>query len=146
MQAIYDRIIEYTKTHGISGKELAKILDLKKSPLTDWKNQKSKPTLEQIIRICENFAISSDYLLFGKNISLPQTEAKLIEYFHNMTLTDQEDLLLIAEMKYNKKISQKMHNYPFPKIVIIHPKQLNFLFCLFWVIYKSNKSSFCDFA
>ncbi len=107
MSEIYDRIIEQTKKNGISSKELAKILNLKKSPLTDWKNHKSKPTLEQIIIICENFAISSDYLLFGRNALLPDDEAKIIEHYHNMSETDQEDLLLIAEMKANKEKREK---------------------------------------
>ena len=34
--------------------------------MTDWKNGKSQPTVDQIIKICEIFGISSDYLLFGK--------------------------------------------------------------------------------
>ncbi len=106
MKDIYNRIIEQTKRLDISSKELAQILNLKKSPLTDWKNHKSKPTLEQIITLCENFAISSDYLLFGKSASLPNDEAKIIEYYHNMSEIDQEDFLLIAEMKASKEKRQ----------------------------------------
>ena len=102
MTAIYNRIIEQLNKRDVSSKELARILNLKKSPLTDWKNHKSKPTLEQIIKICENFAISADYLLFGQHTFLTSDEATIIEHYHNMSETDQEDFLLIAEMKANK--------------------------------------------
>lgn len=62
---IVDRIIKIAKDKAITGVEIGELLGLKKSPLTDWKNGKSKPTLEQTIAICEKFAISADYLLFG---------------------------------------------------------------------------------
>ncbi len=106
MTEICDRIKEQSNKIGISSKELAELLGLKKSPLTDWKNKKSKPTLEQIIKMCEIFAVSSDYLLFGKNTFLSGTEAKLLEFFYEMSQCDQEDLLMIAEMKANKEKRQ----------------------------------------
>lgn len=68
---ITERIIKLCSENNISGVELGKKLGLKKSPLTDWKNQKSKPTLEQIIIICDIFAISADYILFGKVNHVP---------------------------------------------------------------------------
>ena len=46
MSSLYDRIIEQTKRLNMTGKELGQQLGLKKTPLTDWKNQKSCPTLE----------------------------------------------------------------------------------------------------
>lgn len=67
MDEIINRIIRITEEKGVNGKELGERLGLKKSPLTDWKNKKAKPTLEQIIKICEIFEISADFLLFGKN-------------------------------------------------------------------------------
>ena len=63
---IVKRVIKLCEDNNVSGVELGRKLGLKKSPITDWKNQKSKPTLEQIIAICDIFAITSDYLLFGK--------------------------------------------------------------------------------
>lgn len=100
---LYERIKEQSDKHNISSKELALLLDLKKSPLTDWKNQKSKPTLEQVIKMCEIFAVSSDYLLFGKSVTLSTEENKILECFHKMTPCDQEDFLMVAEMKAHKR-------------------------------------------
>lgn len=67
MSDIYERILKKAEDSGLNGKELGAILGLKKSPLTDWKNKKSNPTLEQIIKLCEIFAVTSDYLIFGKD-------------------------------------------------------------------------------
>lgn len=66
MIGLYERILEETERIGITGKQLGELLGLKKSPLTDWKNRKSNPTLEQLSKMCEIFATSSDYLLFGE--------------------------------------------------------------------------------
>lgn len=75
--SIVDRIVELCNKTNTKGIDLGKVLGLKKSPLTDWKNKKSNPTVEQIIKICDYFAISSDYLLFGSsssNIEKPDLE------------------------------------------------------------------------
>jgi transcriptional regulator with XRE-family HTH domain len=63
---IAQRIKELCDKHNISGVELGKLLGLSKSPMTDWKNGKAKPTLDQITIICEYFAISTDYLIKGQ--------------------------------------------------------------------------------
>lgn len=77
-----DRINELCSQKGINGKELGELLGLKKSPLTDWKNKKAKPTLEQIIKMREIFATSTEYILFGKeNIDLSEEEKELIQAY-----------------------------------------------------------------
>ena len=64
---IADRIKELCNENDVSGVDLGRKLGLVKSPLTDWKNGKSKPTLDQIINICEIFAVSADFILFGEH-------------------------------------------------------------------------------
>lgn len=76
MSTLYERIIEQTEKNHINGKKLGVMLGLKKSPLTDWKNGKSNPTLEQLIKMCDIFSVSADYLLLGKPI---QEESQDIE-------------------------------------------------------------------
>lgn len=62
MGEIIKKLLEYFKKNNIKGTEIAEILGLKKSPLTDWKNGHSKPTIEQLIKICEKLALSLDEL------------------------------------------------------------------------------------
>lgn len=79
---IYDRVYELCRKSKLTGKELGEKLNLKKSPMTDWKNEKAQPTVEQIIKMCEIFAVSSEYLLFGKEKqNLTIEEQKLLEAY-----------------------------------------------------------------
>lgn len=83
---IYNRIYELCMKHGMSGKELGEKLGLKKSPLTDWKNLKAKPTVDQIINMCEIFATTSEYILFGKEPKeLTEEEQEVIESYRAAT-------------------------------------------------------------
>lgn len=72
MENIIKELLEYFKKNNIKGTEIAKMLELKKSPLTDWKNGHSKPTIEQLIIICEKLALSLDEIT-GLNKSEIQT-------------------------------------------------------------------------
>lgn len=83
MLDIYSRINHLVDVNGMTGKQLGSQLGLKKSPLTDWKNGKSYPTINQIMQLCDIFAVSSDYLLFGKtnNQNLSKDEIELLENY-----------------------------------------------------------------
>lgn len=81
MPGLYERILEQSERLGMTGKQLGELLGLKKSPLTDWKNHKSNPTLEQLVKMCEIFAISSDYLLFGSTKDLSPDQQELISTY-----------------------------------------------------------------
>ena len=91
---IVQRIKGICDKHDINGAELGHKLGLSKSPMTDWKNGKSKPTLDQIINICELFAISSDYLLTGVE-SLPKDltadEAEWLELYRKLEPSKQTE-------------------------------------------------------
>lgn len=76
---MYERIMLLCEEKKINGKQLGELLNLKKSPLTDWKNGKAKPTVEQVKRICEIFAVSADYLIFGKTKELSENEKEMLE-------------------------------------------------------------------
>lgn len=97
MIELYERILEQSELKGLSGKELGILLGLKKSPLTDWKNQKSNPTLEQILKLCEIFATSSDYLLFGQANELTTNELELLEHFRK--LPEREQIKFIGRLE-----------------------------------------------
>jgi transcriptional regulator with XRE-family HTH domain len=110
MLELYERILEQTKKNGITGKQLAKILGLKKSPLTDWKNNQSNPTLQQLVILCENFAVSSDYLLFGKTVStnesqkefINEKEENLLHDFRILSEEEQSDVEEFVKFKLYK--------------------------------------------
>lgn len=99
---IYNRIIQKAQEKGLNGNEIGKQLGLKKSPLTDWKNGHSIPTTEQIIKLCEIFAVSADYLLFGTACPLPDAENILVSNFQKLSVEDQQEILNQIEYKLYK--------------------------------------------
>lgn len=103
MDEMYARISAECAKISITGNEFGKKLNLKKSPLTDWKNKKSRPTLEQVIKMCEIFAISADYLLFGivGNI-LNASETQMLSKYRNLTEDDREEILAIINLKLQR--------------------------------------------
>lgn len=102
MLELYERILQETKRNGLDGNKIGQLLGLKKSPLTDWKNGKSIPTTEQIIKLCDIFAVSADYLLFGNNKHLSADEQTLISQFQYLSDDDKKEILNLIEFKIYK--------------------------------------------
>lgn len=75
-----DRLLYTLKSRGITGAQVAQILSLKKTPLTDWKNRHSKPTLDQIVLLCEHLALSADLILLGteNTFDISESEKELL--------------------------------------------------------------------
>ena len=58
-----ERIIESIKSNGYTQKELADMLNISQSNITNWKNGDSYPNLELFFKICVLLDESADYLL-----------------------------------------------------------------------------------
>ena len=100
MSDLYMRISEECLKIGISSNELGRLLSLKKGPLTDWKNKKSKPTLDQLVKMCEIFAVSADYLLFGINHKNINTDDYLfLKKYIALSSYDKEEIQAIINFK-----------------------------------------------
>lgn len=61
-----DRILEIIKENHLTNKQFCELLGFSLSTVTDWKNAKSKPTVNQIVKIAEHFDLSTDYIILGK--------------------------------------------------------------------------------
>ena len=57
------RLCEMRKQSGETQSDLARIIDTKKSQVSEMENGKKTTTAEKIALICEHYHISSDYLL-----------------------------------------------------------------------------------
>lgn len=108
MPDLYSRIFEECQKKGINSNELGRLLSLKKGPLTDWKNQKSKPTLDQLIKMCEIFSVSADYLLFGTaHKDLTQEEYSFLEKYIVLSPYDKEDIQTLIDFKLQRAFGAK---------------------------------------
>ena len=65
MNTIGERIYRLRKQNNMSQGELADSLDVSRQTVSKWENDSSIPELEKIIRLCEVFDVSSDYILRG---------------------------------------------------------------------------------
>lgn len=111
MHEIYARIMLKAQEMNLNGKEIGKLLGLKKSPLTDWKNGQSIPTTEQIIRLCDIFAVSADYLLFGNTNFLSDDENILITNYQKLSDADKQEILNILEYKIYKSKEKEISSH-----------------------------------
>ena len=106
MTSLYERIVEQTQKMDITGKELGNLLGLKKSPLTDWKNGKSNPTLEQFSKMCEIFAISPEWLLTGKEAAeLSPEEQEIVDCYRATNDQGKRTILTIARSQKQEQSS-----------------------------------------
>lgn len=65
MDSIGERIYELRKKNNMSQGDLANELDTSRQTISKWENNISAPELDKIVRICEVFSVSSDYILRG---------------------------------------------------------------------------------
>lgn len=108
---LYERISELCQKNNITGIKLGELLGLKKSPLTDWKNGKAKPTIEQIVRMCEIFATTTEYIILGKQtIELDEKEQELLEAYQRADAGTQKSVRKLLDIPEDKsKLSESQN-------------------------------------
>ena len=60
------RIQELRKNKYLSQEEMAEQLEVSKQSISKWELDKAVPGIDKIIRMCELYGVTSDYLLMGK--------------------------------------------------------------------------------
>ena len=88
IKGIVSRI--FTNFSNCSQKEMAEFFGLTESGVSGWKSGKSKPRLEHLVKICENYPTPLDWLLTGKSND-----------FRGLCAVYFNDLLPMDEYDYN---------------------------------------------
>ena len=60
---VIERILQLKEERSLTKKEVETGAGLANSSLSQWEKGKGKPSLENIIKLCRFFDVSSDYLL-----------------------------------------------------------------------------------
>lgn len=85
MDTFGDRIKELRAEKGLTQKELAKQLSITIPTLSHWECNYQEPSCKDIIRLCNFFGVSSDYLIGYSSIDFGHEynalESKLLEWF-----------------------------------------------------------------
>ena len=120
IEDIVERIYSLAAENSMTSKEIGKIIGTKKGPMTDWKNGKSKPTLDQIIAICEYFGVSADYLIFGMH------EKALDRSFSSLSSEEIEVIEEWRKLSYSNRVIAKGRLFELSKEQIDSSKNFNF--------------------
>lgn len=54
---------ELRENEGLTQREIAKLLNISQVTYCNWENDKTEPDLNNLIRLCRFFMVSTDYLL-----------------------------------------------------------------------------------
>jgi len=95
--------------------ELSKVLQIKPNTISSWK-KRGNIDLNKIISICEQYKISTDWILYGKGgecVAAPNDPTnKIMEMLESMTDEQRRDVLkyvekekLLEELMKNRKIA-----------------------------------------
>ena len=110
METITKRLADLIALKGIKNTDIAKATETNASTISRILNGIQTPTADTLYKFAQYFDVTMEYLLTGKNIIsnnctgaiTEPNELKLIAHYRQMNIVDQEDILLIAEMKAKK--------------------------------------------
>ena len=80
---MYERYCYLRDRKGYKDSDISKITEITKSTFTDWKNGKSKPNADKLIKIAKCLDTTVEYLVTGEKPEIPDIEQ---EYFELMEL------------------------------------------------------------
>ena len=108
------RIKERRKKLRITQAQIQEYCGISSGNLSGIETGRYLPSASALIGLSKILECSIDWILTGEslnsksaeNVDIKEIDKQLLNYFHNMSQADQEDLMLIAEMKYNKRKSQ----------------------------------------
>lgn len=109
------RIKERRKKLCITQAQIQEHCGISSGNLSGIETGRYLPSAAALIELSKILECSIDWILTGESlnsksseyIDIKEIDKQLLNYFHNMSQTDQEDLMLIAEMKYNKRKRQE---------------------------------------
>lgn len=115
-----NRVLELIRNSGKSENALEKAIGLAQGSIKNWRNEKSKPSLEAVSKIADYFGVSVDYLL-GKTdnptppeksdgkpkLYVPPEYASVMVAFaggtEDLTQEDIDSIVEFIEFRKNKK-------------------------------------------
>lgn len=70
------RIYEQRAAHGLSQVDLADLLEVSRQSVSKWETDASVPDLDKLVKMCEVFVVSLDWLVIGKDSPAPRTDSR----------------------------------------------------------------------
>lgn len=78
---IGERLAEVRKDHGDTQQDLADKLNVTKFTISNWEQEKSVPSHELLVKVCQLYGVSADYLLGISDIDPAYAQRRRLEQF-----------------------------------------------------------------
>lgn len=112
--SINDRMFQIMKEKNITQSQLSRMTGIAVQTISDWKNKKTNPGADKIMRVCRALEITPEELLAGESPeprkkAKPKTDNELqlmIDYQH-LSSVQKKRLLAYAEMLISTKESDE---------------------------------------
>ncbi|MCI9175620.1 MAG: helix-turn-helix transcriptional regulator [Lachnospiraceae bacterium] len=110
MESLTERLAFLMKRENIRAVDLAEAVSVNASTVSRILKGTQMPASDTLYKIARYFQVSMEYLMAGEErapgncvaANFNREEAMLLEYYKEMGLEDQEELLMIARMKAAK--------------------------------------------
>ncbi|WP_223069081.1 helix-turn-helix domain-containing protein [Paenibacillus caui] len=116
MHSIYERIEMLIRMKKMTKKRFCEQLGISTGNLGDWKRGKSTPSTNKLIEIAAYFKVSLDWLMLGKDHSLPSVKEKAEDYVFSgeagerAALTPDEEAFIREYIAFTQYRKQKGKN------------------------------------
>lgn len=109
-QMFKDIFVNYIQERGITAYKVAKGTGISQGQMNEYKNGKTKPTIENLIKIADYLECSIDFLL-GR-LGTDEREIKIINGFRSVNEDGKEAILQQVEYISNDKRYKKFEDVP----------------------------------
>lgn len=96
-----DKIFKLIKDKGITQYRLSKDIGVSEGHISDWKNGKSSPTSERLVKIAKYFGVTTDYLLGAS-----YEESSEIQMIYNQLTPEEQKIALELIYKQFPRLNQ----------------------------------------
>ena len=78
---IGERLAEVRRDHGDTQQDLADKLNVTKFTISNWEQEKSVPSHELLVKVCQLYSVSADYLLGISDVDPASAQRRRLEQF-----------------------------------------------------------------
>lgn len=98
MSLIQTRLFNIMQDKKISQTDIAEVLKINKSVVSNWKRRDCDPPGESIAKICEYYNIDINYIMTGRsNTELQQDEQELLDLYRAADTDGKNTIYKVAE-------------------------------------------------
>lgn len=103
------RLFELRTGEGLSQRDIAKIMNVSQGTYNNWENEKTQPSIEQLISLAKYFDVTVDYLIGYSDDydnqkivnTISSDENYLLKYYRSLTEPAREALIAFARNSQN---------------------------------------------